>query len=242
MSAPVRIVLVEPREAGNIGAVCRAMKNFGISDLVIVGDHPRLENSNAMWWSSGAEDLMEHSRRVETLHEAIADVEVSVATTSARARNLMRPLTPEEVGQLRARLSDKQRIAIVFGREDRGLSAAETGLCQHTAVVQTDAAFPVLNLAQAVAIFSYELSKVATPRSQRAPEELVSAGLLERLHERAASLLLEVGFLQENNPDRIYEEIRALLTRAELTTREASLLLALLRQVEWKLHALAAGV
>lgn len=241
MSAGVRIVLVEPREAGNVGAVCRAMKNFGLSDLTIVGDHPQLEHSNAVWWSSGAEDVFATARRVASLQEALEDVEISVATTSARLRTLARPLAPYEVGALRAELRDHQSIAIVFGREDRGLSVAETNLCQYTAVIETDAAFPVMNLAQSVAIFSYELSKAVHRTEKRAPDDLVPNGLLERLHERAGSLLLEVGFLQENNPDRVYEEFRALLTRARLTTREASILLALLRQVEWKIHALAAG-
>lgn len=244
MTARVRIVLVEPREAGNVGAVTRAMKNFGFDDLVVVGDRiPR--ESNALWWSSGAEDLLDRAQLVPSLGAALEDVHYSVATTSSRGRTLEKPLRPQDVAAQRWSMADEQTIAVVFGREDHGLSTAEAMLCQSIATIPTAPDFPTMNLAQSVAILSYALS--CAPQTEAIPprldssDDVVPQGLLERLHERGAALLLESGFLQEKNPDRVYVELRALAARAQLTTREVSLLLAMVRQIEWKLHALAAG-
>ncbi|MFZ2493373.1 MAG: TrmH family RNA methyltransferase, partial [Thermoanaerobaculia bacterium] len=83
--ARLRVVLIEPREAGNVGAAARAMKNFGFTDLWIVGEHPQLLPV-AGWWASGADDLLATVRFVATLEEAVADAHLTVATTSMRGR------------------------------------------------------------------------------------------------------------------------------------------------------------
>lgn len=230
----LRIVLVEPREAGNVGAVARAMKNFGFDDLVIVGEHPPL-SPLAGWWASGADDLVDGARFTATLQEAIGDAKLTVATTSARGRTTPLDLTPQSVADLAATLHGDDVLALVFGREDSGLTREEVVLCQRTAVVPTSERFPTMNLAQTVCVFCYELS--STERSA-APRERPPAELVERMHERARSLLLEAGFLQENNPDRIYDDLRAIAGRADLDDREVTILLGMIRQLEWKLRTM----
>src|SRR5437764_2437477 len=113
---PLRIVLVEPREAGNVGAAARVMKNFGFDDLWIAGHHPNL-HPLAGWWASGADDVVENARFAPTLHHAIADAHITVATTSSRERTTPVDLTPVEVAQLFASFDDTQTLALVFGRE-----------------------------------------------------------------------------------------------------------------------------
>lgn len=228
----LRVVLIEPREAGNVGAVARSMKNFGFEDLVIVGDHPPLDPI-AGWWASGAEDLVASAMFKDTLHEAIADAKLTIATTSSRGRTTPIDLTPVAVAQLATTLHDDDVLALVFGREDSGLTREEVVLCQRTAVVPTNERFPTMNLAQSVCIFCYELS--STERST-SPRDRAPAELVERMHEGARALLLECGFLQENNPDRIYDDLRAIAGRADLDAREVTILLGALRQVEWKLR------
>ena len=102
--------------------------------------------------------------------------------------------------------------------------------CRHTAGIPTHPDFPTMNLAQSVGVFCYELSAV---KRRAVSRERAPAALLERLHERAAALLLEVGFLQANNPDRIYDDLRAIASRADLDTREATILLGIISQMEW---------
>ncbi|HEX2059798.1 MAG TPA: RNA methyltransferase [Thermoanaerobaculia bacterium] len=229
----LRIVLVEPREAGNVGAVARAMKNFGFEDLWIAGEHPQLLPVSS-WWASGADDLLERVRFVPTLADALADAHVTVATTSMRGRTTPVTFTPRTLREKLATLGEDQTLALVFGREDSGLTREELVLCQYTAAIPTNERFPTMNLAQSVCVFCYELSSIVPAAAS--PRELPDAATIERIHQRARALLLEAGFLHENNPDRIYDDLRAITARAELDAREATIVLGMIRQVEWKLR------
>jgi len=230
--ARVRIVLVEPKEAGNVGAVARVMKNFGFRDLWIAGEHPKLEPL-AGWWASGADDVIAAAHFVPALFEAVRDAQLTVATTSARGRTTPADLTP--LGLARIPLSENDTLALVFGREDSGLTREELMQCQRTATIPTNPDFPTMNLAQAAGVFCFALSQWSAAAPGGAERQRAGHELLERLHERAESLLLEVGFLHENNPDRIYEDLRAIAGRADLDEREVTILLGIIRQIEWKL-------
>ena len=227
----LRIVLVEPREAGNVGAVARVMKNFGFTDLWIVGDHPEL-HPLAGWWASGAEDVVAAAHFTPALQHALADAHVTIATTSSRGRSTPSDLQPVGIAQLFSSMDDSQTLALVFGRENSGLTSEEVRHCQRTAIIPTDPAFPTMNLAQSVGVFCYELSttsRAATPR------DLAPAVMIERLHERVQAFLAEVGYLLGDNPDHIYDDLRLIAARADLDAREVTILLGIIRQMEWKL-------
>lgn len=232
--AQVRIVLVEPQEAGNVGAAARVMKNFGFTSLWVAGTkHPKM-SPQSEWWASGADDIVASAQLVPNLYYAIRDVHVTVATTSARGRTgTAITLTPETLANLFSSLGEDQTLAVVFGREDSGLTGDEIAQCQHAVTIPTNPEFPVMNLAQSVGVICYELSAVAhvQPARERAPAEMI-----ERLHERAQALLVETGFLHENNPDRIYDDLRAIVARADLDAREVTIALGMIRQIEWKLR------
>lgn len=232
----LRIVLVEPKEAGNVGAVARAMKNFGFGELWIVGEHPELLPV-AGWWASGADDLLAEARFAATLGEAIGDAHVTVATTSMRGRTTPVTFSPKTLAEKFASLADEQILALVFGREDSGLTREELVLCQHTAAIPANDRFPTMNLAQAACVFCYELAGRRGIEAEAAAAQLPDAATLERIHQRARELLLEVGFLHENNPDRIYDDLRAIVARAELDAREATVVLGIIRQIEWKIRS-----
>src|SRR5258708_21783010 len=232
MSPTLRIVLVEPREAGNVGAVARVMKNFGFGELWIVGEHPELLPT-AGWWASGADDVLAEVRYAPALGAAIADAHVTVATTSTRGRTTPVDFTPQTLAVLFASLADGQTLALVFGREDSGLTRDELVQCQRTASIPTNDAFPTMNLAQSAGVFCHALSTIA-PAPQ--PRDRPPAPLAQRMHERAEGLLLEVGFLHENNPARIYDELRAVAGRADLDEREVTIVLGIIRQIEWRLQ------
>jgi TrmH family RNA methyltransferase len=229
----LRIVLVEPREAGNVGAVARVMKNFGFAELWIVGEHPQLLPV-AGWWASGADDLLAAARFADTLQEAIADAHLTVATTSMRGRTTPVTFNARTLAEKFATLHAGQTMALVFGREDSGLTREELVLCQHTAAIPTNDRFPTMNLAQSAGVFCYELSSIAPAPAAR---DLPDAQTIERIHQRARELLLEVGFLHADNPDRIYDGLRNLVARAELDAREATIVLGLIRQIEWKVRS-----
>lgn len=228
----LRIILVSPQEAGNVGAVARAMKNFGFSELWIVGEHPELLPVSG-WWASGADDVLAAAHFAPTLLDAVGDAHLTVATTSMRGRTTPVTFTPRTLAQKFASLGEEQILALVFGREHSGLTREELVLCQHTAAIPANDAFPTMNLAQALCVFCYELSGIEPKAEER---ELGSAADLERLHQRTRDLLTEVGFLHENKPDRIYDDVRAVVGRADLDHREITIALGIIRQIEWKLR------
>lgn len=227
----VRFVLVEPLEAGNVGAAARAIKNFGFTDLWIVGGKTERTDNVSAWWAVGAIDVVERATRVDTLPGALRDCHLTVATTAAaRGRQVYEQLTPAGVGRIaREQLGEEHRLAVVFGREKSGLTGEEVMLCQRTASIPTWPEFPTMNLAQSVAIFAYELGKDARPVAD-APDP-APYHLVERLNAHARTLFEEIGYFGDKDPNRICAELQALAGRAGLTTREASLLLALVRRI-----------
>ncbi|HUP60391.1 MAG TPA: RNA methyltransferase [Thermoanaerobaculia bacterium] len=229
----VRIILVEPQDAGNVGAAARAMKNFGFTDLWIVGSAEERVDNVSSWWAVGAIDVVNAAKRVATLEEALVDCHLTIATTAVRGRKVYDELAPADLARLAEEtLADEQRIALVFGREKWGLTGKEVMLCQRTASIPTWPGFPTMNLAQSVAIFCYELGKGLRPRAKApdaAPHQLV-----HRLNTHARTLLDDIGYFGEKSPERICAELQAVAGRAVLTKREASLLLSLVRQLEQK--------
>jgi TrmH family RNA methyltransferase len=227
----LRIILVEPHEAGNVGAAARAMKNFGFRDLWIAGTRPQRLDNVSEWWAKGAVDVLQSVRRVDTLAEALADAHLSVATTAVRGRQVYDQLTPAEVaGLAEEQLGDEHTLALVFGREEFGLSGAEIAMCQRTASIPTAPDYETMNLAQSVAIFCYELGKRTGSRpksSEPAPGQLLHA-----LNARTRVLLEHVNFFGEKSPERMCAELQAMAGRTHLSTREASMLLSFLAHVE----------
>ncbi len=227
----VRIVLVEPHEAGNVGAAARAMKNFGFHELAIVGSRPQVTRDAAEWWAMGGADVVQCARHFETLKEALADVHLTIATTAVRGRHVFEQLTPSAVARLAEQtLGDEHTLALIFGREEWGLTGPEIAMCQRTASVPTSPDYPTMNLAQSVAVFCYELGKGLRPPAKAvdpAPGDLIDA-----LNSRTRQLLIELGFFADKTPDRMCAELQALAGRVALTTREASLLLSFVAHLE----------
>lgn len=227
----VRIILVEPHEAGNVGAAARAMKNFGFRDLWIAGTRPQRLDNVSEWWAKGAVDVLQSVRRVDTLAEALADVHLSVATTAVRGRHVFEQLTPVELARVaEEQLGDEHILGIVFGREEFGLTGAEIAMCQRTASIPTAPDYETMNLAQSVAVFCYEIGKGIHSRAKDphpAPGELLNA-----LNSRTRALLDRIHFFGEKSPERMCAELQAMAGRTHLSTREASMLLSFVTHVE----------
>ena len=230
----LRVVLVEPHEAGNVGAAARAMKNFGFSELAIVGSRPQVAVGAAEWWARGSEDVVHAARHFATLQEALADVHLSIATTAIRGRHVYEQLAPADVARLAEEtLGAEHVLALVFGREEWGLSGAEIAMCQRTAAIPTSPETPTMNLAQAVAIFCYELGKGLRPAPS--PKDPAPGDLIHELNTRARELLIRLRFFTDKEPDKLCAELQALAGKRTLTTREASLLLSFIAHVEKKM-------
>jgi len=230
------IVLVEPQSPGNVGMVCRAMKNMGLRHLRLVKGC-RTDQSDARRFAVAARDLLDEAVRFESLGDALADIEISVATTRRMGKYRQETMEPPEmVAKLRERMGDS-RVALVFGREDNGLSTDELALCRWQATIPTSDEYGSLNLAQAVLIFSYEVSRGLVPGVSAPEREMAASGELEILYQHMEKTLYEIGFLDVANPAHLMRTLRRIFARAELDTREVSVLRGMMSQMDWAMDA-----
>ena len=152
----VKVVLVGTTHPGNIGATARAMKNMGILDLALV-EPKEFPSDVATFRSKAAKDILEKASVHRSLAEAVSECELVVGT-SARGRTVPWPvLNPREAAEEMHKSSRNGKVAIVFGREDRGLTNEELGLCNFHVHIPSDPEYSSLNLSQAVQILAYEI-------------------------------------------------------------------------------------
>lgn len=246
MSDHIRIVLVNTTHPGNIGGVARAMKNMGLKDLCLVS--PKLfPHPDADARASGATDLLESARVVESIDDAIADCEL-VFGTSARERHIPWPLVDSrELAAIAAPLKGKDRVAILFGREDRGLTNEELQRCHHHVHIPAVESFSSLNIAAAVQVITYELRMAELAQQPlNKPQwgtdwdiELAEQRELELMFEHLERTLVNIEFLDPDNPRQLMPRLRRLLQRAVPDKVEVNVLRGILTAVERKMQASA---
>ncbi len=232
-----RVVLVEPRIAANIGAVARVMRNFGVEDLVLVAPEADRLSEEARKLSTQGEDILHAARIVGDFGEAVADC-VMVAGTSARVGGPVRRQsvgTPREIMPSLVEVMATGPIALVFGREQSGLSDAEVTRCHCLIRIPAAPDYPALNLAQAVAICLYELCWASRAR-QAPPEPHVKIATFvaqEHMFHRLREALEAIHFVYGPKGEALMHALRHLLGRARLTDMEVDVLLGLARQIKW---------
>jgi tRNA/rRNA methyltransferase len=229
-------VLVRPARAANVGAAARALKNFGWSDLRVVGAPDALPGgadhaeARALAWN--AADVLEGARSVASLEEAVADLHLTAAAT-ARVDHGGETLEPRAFGAEASALGGGARVGVVFGPETHGLSNEELDLCRVRLRIPSRGPQPSLNLAQSVVIVAYEAALAARAPEAGSPVEAATEGEMQRAAEAARRLLLRAGYLNPQAPEHLLGELRRLLARARPTGREVTLLLGLVAQLDW---------
>ena len=248
--ADVRIVLVEPSHPGNIGGAARAMKTMGFSKLTLVAPR-RYPDPQAEWRAAGAKDVLNAANVCASIDEAIADC-VVVAGTSARRRRIPWPM--ESAAAFARRLAEEgsgRPAAIVFGREDRGLSNDELQRCSQHVVIPANPDYASLNLAMAVQVVCYEIYQALAVRAGAGGEaeqppagartsgdrRRASAGEVGALLAHWERVLVRVGFLDPAAPRRTMVRLRRLLQRAQVDETEAAILRGALTRIERALES-----
>lgn len=234
----VSFVLVEPTEGGNVGAAARAMKNMGFKDLRLVGG-PEPLGPAAEAMARGAEDVLHDAKRFGSLKEAIADAALVVGTSRRRgkARGTTYPIA-EAVAEVLS-TARKNRVAVLMGRESRGLFNEETAECAFLLSVPTSAAHPSLNLAQAVLLVAYELQTASLGSRKAEPAGLATHEEQGAAQERMLSILDAVGYTKRGEREvgpRVRTAIKRTLGRAGLTLRELEILDGILTRIETRLR------
>jgi tRNA/rRNA methyltransferase len=223
---PVRLVLLRPRNADNLGAIARAMKNFALTDWVVVSPNPRLlevPGLNRLAVKSG--ELLETVRRVETFDEALADCTWVVGTTMRRIEGRQR-LAPREVATEAVARGGK--LALVFGDERSGMSNEDLARCHALSFIPASDAQPSLNLAQAVVLYAWELFAAAMPAGAAPLPAQADDGAIQGLRADLSAALLSAGFLQNEERSGV-DELLGPLLRGRLSKKEAELWKAALK-------------
>lgn len=227
----IYFVLIEPKEPGNVGASARALKNMGFRNLVIIGRNELL-TEKSRWMACNAVDILRSASFYEDLWSSIRDKNLVVGT-SRRLGKRRGPILPLEGGAKRIRsMASENRVAILFGREDRGLYNEEVERCGFLITIPANRSAPSLNLSQAVMLVAYELSRET---SVMETPLLVKQEELEILYGRIEKVLKDLGYIPRGNRDlerKIMNNIRHLLGRTGLTDWELRMLHGICSQIE----------
>ena len=246
----VRIVMVNTTLPANIGSALRAMKTMGLVKLVLVAPktypHPDIDALAA-----GATDLIEHIEIVDTLEEAIKDCHI-VFGTSARSRTIPWPLLdarPAAELSLKAVATQQQEVAVIFGREDRGLTNEELAMANYHVTIPVNTDYGVLNVAQAIQVICYEMrmaameftAKIADPEAKmhvtddvdmQWDEPLVTHEHMEQFYPHIEKMLADIEFMDPKNPRLLPLRLRRLFGRIQLDRMEYHLLRGIFSRVQ----------
>lgn len=242
----IRIVLVEPAGALNIGSIARVMKNMGLSQLVIVNPQCDVNGEEATRMSVHAIDLLTAAQIVPDLPTALAGCTRVIATT-ARERSIPTLLeTPRQA--LPWLVESNEPTALIFGREDSGLTNAELNYATRYLRIPVGSEYTSLNLAQAVGVCAYELQmclesidNLDQPVASQIPPQvdIAPVELVEGYYQQLETLLLEIGYLLPHTAAHRMEKIRRLYNRSQLSPNEVALLRGMLRQFSWAIKSVA---
>ena len=246
----VRIVMVNTTLPANIGSALRAMKTMGLVKLVLVAPktypHPDIDALAA-----GATDLIEQIEIVDTLEEAIKDCHI-VFGTSARSRTIPWPLLdarPAAELSLKAVATQQQEVAVIFGREDRGLTNEELAMANYHVTIPVNTDYGVLNVAQAIQVICYEMrmaameftAKIADPEAKmhvtddvdmQWDEPLVTHEHMEQFYPHIEKMLADIEFMDPKNPRLLPLRLRRLFGRIQLDRMEYHLLRGIFSRVQ----------
>ena len=228
----IAVVLVRPRYPENIGAAARAIRNMGINELVVVNpencDLPRVLKMA----THAARDVVEQMAVFDTLQDALLPFNFVVGATARLGRQRQVIASPAKLASLLGPISVENRIALVFGPEDRGLSNADVRLCQWLVNIPT-AEFASLNLAQAVMIICYALFTADKSTEHKYVPRLAARHELDGMYAEVKDILVRIDYIKADNPDYWMNRIRRFFTRLQLKAKEVSIIRGICRQIRW---------
>jgi tRNA/rRNA methyltransferase len=250
--ANIRIILVETAGERNLGSVARVMKNFGLNELWLVNPQCDRLSEEARNMAVHAPEILERAIVVDSLPQAIANCQRTVATAGRIDQGEMRVSDP--IPSL-SWLAQVDTSAIVFGAEDRGLSNREIQYCQQVMRIPVHPDYPSLNLAQAVGICCYQIrqleesktadsqlpqqplqkltSQIAQDLLESAPIDLANRAELEVCYQQLEAVLLKIGYVYPHTSTHRLRKFRHIFDRANLSASEVAMLRGILRQVNW---------
>lgn len=233
----ITIVLQRPKYPGNIGSVARAAKNMGIGNISVVKRGETLPEEVMpeirKMATHLAGDTVDRIRFFTGLEEAVADCNYIVGTTS-RFGNARQPVI--DPGEMAAKLIDisrNNRVAVVFGPEDIGLTNEELQLCHEFVAIPTADDLKSLNLSHAVMVICYEIFTASAAAKERFTPKLATSAELEGMYAQLKDMFLKIDFINPENPEYWMSHVRRFLSRIGLYSKEVQIIRGICRQVLW---------
>lgn len=230
------IVLKEPQGPLNIGSVCRVMMNFGVSRLRLVNPCKEYRSLEARKMALGTVEILENAKIFPDLQTALADIHLTFGTTRRFGKYRKHFLTPATAARQISQSGPDISCALLLGREDTGLETKDLDLCQHFVTIPTHDAYPSMNLSHALAVLLYEVSlksETIGAFHDPAPKQPASGQEIEALFTHMRKTLLDIDFLDPQNPDHLLRTFRRLLGDAGLTPRDVRILQGLMSRIDW---------
>ncbi len=242
MLSNIRIVLIGTTHPGNIGAAARAMKNMCLEHLYLV--QPRhYPSAEATDRASGADDLLQRARVCDTLDEALQGCRM-VAGASARIRSVNWPqVTPRECAGQMLQEAEQGEVALIFGRESSGLSNSELDRCNLLVQIPSNADYSSLNLSQAVQVLAYELYIGSLVQDDRQTQRLdvADAEEMEGLFQHLEQAMVDIGFSDPRQSDKLQRRLRRLFLRARPDRDEINILRGILSAAQGRKSMRSSG-
>ncbi len=237
----ISFILVGTTHPGNIGAAARAMKNMGIKQMSLVSPKS-FPHKKAFFRAKAATDVLEKAVVYDSLSKAVSEIKLVIGT-SARNRKVPWPIvSPREAAEEIVSFSktSENKIAVIFGREDRGLTNEELGLCNLHVHIPSSDEYPSLNLSQAIQIIAYEirlkaLSNQGKLKKQEWDVPLAKNAEIERLIDHFEELMQEVEFYKTDNPRQLLTRVRRFFKRSKLDHIEANIFRGVFAAIQKKL-------
>lgn len=232
----IHVVLVRPLYGGNIGSVCRAMKNMGISSLRLVAPNVTVEYREAEKMSLSAIDILESRVEFAGLAAAVEDCAQVAGTTNRQGLYRAHSYTPREWAPVFLQSAESNPVALVFGPEDHGLTNDELALCSQIIRIPSSPLYTSLNLSHAVMVCCYEIF-LATghfqPTGEHHPE--APSKMRERMYDMWDGMLRDIGFYDDEKSDHMMMAMRRIFSRGKLSVADVNILMGVARQTKWKI-------
>jgi TrmH family RNA methyltransferase len=238
MHSNIKIILVNPSHPGNIGAVARAMKTMGLEHLYLV-QPKNFPHVDATARAVGADDILANAIITSSLADALKGSRV-VFGTSSRLRALSLPkVEPREAAQIIVKEVQTHNVAIIFGRENNGLTNDELEQCNYHLYIPTNPNFSSLNLAAAVQLVAYEIKMMEQPNAAvittNDTEELADAEEIQSFYNHLQQILTAIKFLDLKNPRKVLSRLKLLFNRARLQKNELNILRGIFTAIQSRL-------
>lgn len=228
----VAIVLHQPSYPENIGAAARAACNMGLKQLIVVNPRDCDLTRVLKMATHFAADLVEEMEVFPDLETALAPFQYVVGTTARHRGRRATSSDPRKLAEKLIPISWENRIALVFGPENRGLTNADLRLC-HAVVTIPTAGFASINLAQAVMVLCHEVFLASREDVRDFTPRLATRRELEAMYETLKEVLIHISFINPENPDYWMEHIRRFFSRLDMRARDVRIIRGICRQIEW---------